>query len=203
MARLLTPWRLLFLTSAVLLLIGGPQHPRGSMAEMLADPAWVPSHLLQLGSYVALLVGLVVFGRSDDLPSQTRRWLRLATVGTALMVIEMALHTAAMVDHGALVAGESTPVLTTHLWMSVLFYPVFAVTTIGFLVVSARERTLGSPWIVWLGVAGLVAHGAAPLLVVGLGLTGASILFPMVMLFALWLVLAAAWPSHEAAPVGA
>lgn len=198
MSRLLTPWRLLFLASAVLLLIGGPQHPRGSMAEMLADPAWVPSHLLQLGSYIALLVGLLLFARSDDLPSQTRRWLRLAIVGTGLMVAEMVLHTAAMVDHAALVAGESTPVLTTHLWMSMLFYPAFAITTIGFLIVSTRERTLGSPWILWLGVVGLVAHGAAPPLVVGLGLTGARILFPMVMLFAFWMVLAAVWPSREA-----
>src|ERR1041385_6649289 len=106
-------WRLFFVLSALFILIGGPQHPQGTMAEMLASPSWVPAHSLMLAGFVALLVGLILYGRDASLPERTRKWVRIATIGTALQTVEMALHTAAAVDHANLVAGKATPVLTT------------------------------------------------------------------------------------------
>lgn len=72
------------------------------------------------------------------------------------------------------------------------------ITVAGFIVATARERTLGSPWIAWLGVLGVVAWGAASPLVIGLRAGWATLLFPMVLLFALWMALAAAWPERAA-----
>lgn len=199
-------WRLGFALAALLIIVGGPQHPRGTMAQMLADPAWYPSHALVLAGFVALAAGLALFARQDDLTPDARRWTRLALLGTAGQVLEMTVHTAAAVDHGNLVAGHATPVLTTHLWLSVLLYPVFAATISGFILVTSRGRLTAPPWLAWLGIIGAVAHGLAPVLVIAVRLEAARLLFPMVMLFALWLVMAAAWPraSHRhRAPVQA
>ena len=204
-------WRGCFLLAAALILAGGPQHPGGSIAEMLAHPKWVISHVLVLGGFVALFAGLLLYGQGGALPERTRRWRRIAIVGAVLQTVEMIFHTAAYVDHGHLVAGEPTPVLTIHLVLAFILYPVFGVTMAGFILATARERTLASPWIAWLGLAGVVAHGAAPPLVLGAGWEWARIFFPMVMLFALWLVFAALWPlrarvahaSTVAAPAGA
>ena len=161
------------------------------MAEMLGHPAWVRAHSLLLAGFVALLVGLVFFRSDSTLPQATRRWTRFAVIGTLLQALEMVLHTAAVVDHSNLVAGNATP-LTTHLLASVVFYPIFAATLVGLIIVAARDGVLGSPWISWLGIVGLVAHGVAPPLV-GSGIEGARILFPLLALFALWLILAGLW----------
>jgi len=60
-------------------------------------------------------------------------------------------------------------------------------------VAATRERVVGSWWIAWLGIAGIAAYSAAPPLVVALHVPGAGVLFPLFMLFALWLILAAVW----------
>lgn len=199
----LHPWRICFFLAAAGILAGGPRHPGGTMAEMISHPDWLLSHVLVLAGFVALLAGLILYARSGALPDGTRRWVRFAVIGTALQVVEMIFHTASMVDHGNLVAGRATPILTTHLVLALLLYPVFAITIIGFIVAAARERTLGSRWIAWIGVLGAAAHGAAPPLVVGLGDERFRILFPMVVLFALWMLLAAVWPLRAAAPAPA
>lgn len=203
-------WRPLFVVAGVLISAGGMQHPRGSMAEMLAHPDWVMSHTLVLVGFLSLLAGLVLYRRAVTLPARSARWLRLALVGTVLQVVEMVFHTVSVVDVDHLAAGHSTPILTTHLVLAVILYPIFGVTMIGFIVATARDRTLGSPWVAWLGVLGAAAHGAAPPLVVGLRIAEARILFPMLLLLALWLVLAALWPLRKPAaapgerlPVGA
>lgn len=187
-------WRLFFILSAVFIMAGGPQHPGGTMAEMLADRKWIPAHSLLLAGIVTLAAGLLLYSRTALLPSRTRRWLRLAIIGTILQAIEMAFHTAAMVDHDHLVSGAATPVLTTHLWLSIICYPIFGLTFGGFLIAGMRDRVLGSLWIGWLGLAGLVANGLAPPLVVLLNIEEARILFPLLFLFALWLILAGLWP---------
>jgi hypothetical protein len=84
-------------------------------------------------------------------------------------------------------------VLTTHLWMAVVIYPLFGVAVIGFIVAATRERVVGSWWIAWMGIAGIAAYSAAPPLLVALHVPGAGALFPLLMLFALWLILAAVW----------
>jgi hypothetical protein len=77
----------------------------------------------------------------------------------------------------------------------VVAYPVFGVTIAGWILAGARDRVLGSRWIAWLGILGALGWGAATPLAVVLEVAWAGILFPMVILLAAWLVLAAAWPS--------
>ena len=196
----LVSWRLWFLLGGVLVIAGGLQHPRGgSMVAMLANPAWVPSHTLILAGYAALAAGLFLFGRSAALPPGTARWTRLSFYAMVLSAAEMVLHTAASVDHGNLAAGRAAPVFTTHIWSATVVQPILALAIVGFILATARERTLASPWIAWLGIAGAVAHGAAPILVVALGLGQFWILFPLVMLLALWFAVAALWPVRAGA----
>jgi hypothetical protein len=196
-------WRGLFVLAGLLIIVGGPQHPDGTMAEMLADPRWVRSHALMLAGFTSLLAGLAVYARGAALAPGVRLWLRLALVGLTLQSVEMAFHTAASVDVENLLAGRPTPVLTTHLWMTPIFYPIFAVTCAGFVVVATRAGVMGSPWIGWLGVMGALAHGAAGFLVPLFDLEWARVLFPMIVLLALWAILAGLWPVRaqaDAAP---
>ncbi len=158
----------------------------------------LPVHFLGKAATANLLYAfpLLLLGDGDGVVAtlaQVFGWA-FAIWGTAFQILEMVVHTAAAVDHGRLVAGEPTPVLTTHLALSLVAYPAFGITVIGWILATARDRLAGSRWIAWLGVLGAVAHGAAPPLVVGLDVPGARVLFPMVMLFALWCVLAAFWP---------
>jgi hypothetical protein len=194
-------WRGLLVLAGVLILVGGPQHPGGSMAEMLADPVWVPAHALMLVAFVAMLAGLVLYARDVALPARTTWWLRLALFGLVLQSIEMAFHTAAYVDLENLLAGRATPVLTTHLWMTPIFYPIFAVTVAGFIIAATRDRALGSSWIGPLGVVGALAHGAAGVLVPVFNVGWARALFPMIVLMALWAILAGLWPIRASAPL--
>jgi hypothetical protein len=160
------------------------------MAEMLAHPDWLVSHALQLAGFIAMAAGLHAFAAAVPLPARSRRWSRLAFWGTILQAIEMAFHTASMVDHHNLVTGASTPILTTHLAMAVTLYPVFAIALTGFIVATARDRVL--PW--WaapLGIAGAIGHGLSAPLVVGLNIEAARVLFPMIVLVAIWLVIVA------------
>jgi hypothetical protein len=195
-------WRVCLLVAGAAILAGGSQHPRGSMSDMLADPRWVPSHLLVLLGFVALAAGIALHRSVAPLPARSARWARWALWATVAQAVEMVVHTAAAVDHGHLVAGHSTPVLTTHLMMSVVFYPIFGLAGAGWVVATARDRTLASRWIAWLGVLGALAHGAAAPLVILFELPQARILFPMVMLLALWLMLASVWPVRAKAPLG-
>jgi len=187
-------WRSLLVLSGILIFVGGPMHPGGTIAEMLADPQWVPSHALMLAGELCLLAGLVIYGRSFQIPRRTRFWLTLAIVGLVLQSVEMVLHTLAYVDHANLVAGEPTPVLTTHLWMTPAFYPVFGVTAAGFVLVAASDRALGSPWFAWLGAIGALAHGAAGFIVPLFEVEWARALFPLLVLLGIWAILTALWP---------
>ena len=165
------------------------------MLEMLTHPDWFMAHALVTLGYGTMLAGLVAFSRSVGNTPAMKRWTRLAIGGTALQTVEMAVHTAAMVDAANLAAGHATPVLTTHLAMSVLFYPLFGVTTAAFFIKGTRERAIGSPWIVWIGVIGTAANGIAPILVGPFGWMEARILFAFMIGIAVWLVLAAVWPT--------
>lgn len=193
-------WRPLFVVAAVGLTVGGSMHPGGSFAEMLADPDWVPGHALVLGGFIALLAGLALHRRARPLPPASDRWSRLAILGTVLMVVEAAIHTAAAVDAAAVAAGTRAPVFTTHLWLSRTLQPAFGILMAGFVWVAARERSLGSPWVVPIGAPGVLAWGFAPIL--ALHVHGdLAILFPLsVLAMSLWLVLAAAWPARGSEP---
>ena len=184
-------WRICFVLAALFILAGGPQHPGGTSEQMLGDPAWVRAHSILTAGFVALLIGLVFFGRVGRLPGRSQKWLRFAIVGTILQIVEMAFHTAAAVDYANLVAGRATPVFTAHQWLAVVLYPIFGLTMIGFVLAVTSDRVLGSRWIAWLGVLGAVAHGLSAPLVVAFGIEQARILFPMLLLLAIWLLLAA------------
>ncbi len=192
-------WRLCFLLAGVLILAGGPLHPGGTMAEMLAHPDWVLSHALMTAAFVLLCAGLALYRRGVPVASRSERWSRLALYGTILQTVEMVLHTAAVVDQPNLVAGRATPVLTAHLWLAVVAYPVFGGTFIGFIVATSRDRVLGSRWIAWLGILGAACHGLAAPIVILFESELARVLFPMVMFLALWLFLAAVWPLRAIA----
>jgi hypothetical protein len=187
-------WRICFLLAAVFMSLGGPKHPQGDIPQMLANPAWFSSHAWVFLSFAALLAGLVLYDRSVEVTPPVRRWLRIAIVMTALETLEMALHTVAYMDLQNLLAGESTPVLTIHLMLAMIVYPVFGILMSGFMIVAARERALGSPWMAWIGVIGAVAHGAAGLLVIGFEIGAAGIGFALVMLVMVWAAIAALMP---------
>lgn len=165
-------------------------HPGGTMAEMLADANWLPSHVLVLAGFIAMAAGLWAFGAAVPLPARSRRWCRLALGATILQSIEMAFHTAAMVDHHNLVTGAATPILSTHLVLAVILYPVFAIAVTGFIVVAARDGVLRW-WAGAIGIAGAIGHGLSAPLVVGLNIEAARVLFPTIVLIAIWLLIVA------------
>jgi hypothetical protein len=190
-------WRFLFAVAGLLMVAGGPRHPGGSMLEMLTHPDWFMAHALVTLGYGAMVAGLVAFSRAEANTPAMRRWTRFAIVATALQTVEMAVHTAAMVDAPHLAAGHATPVLTTHLAMSMVFYPLFGIASACFFIKGMRERAIGSPWIVWIGVIGTLANGIAPILVGLLGWQEARILFAFMIGVAIWLLLAAVTPSRK------
>lgn len=183
-------WRFSFVLAAAGVLTGGPLHPGGTMADMLADPNWLLSHVLQLAGFSAMAVGLWAFMAAVPLPARSRRWCRFAIGGTILQAIEMAFHTASMLDHHNLVNGAPTPILTTHLLMAVAIYPVFALAISGFIVAAARDGVLG--WRTGMvGIAGAICQGLSAPLVVGLDIAAARVLFPMILLVAIWMLIVA------------
>ena len=170
------------------------------MAEMLAHPNWFPGHALMTAGFFGLSAGLLAWGRSSALPARTARWLRIAFWASVAQAIDYVVHTAAMVDLDRLLAGAPTPVLTTHLWLTVIVYPIFGALLAAFLIAAARDRLLGSWWIAWLGIAGAIGHGLAGPLVVVWGLEWARDLFVMIVLVAVWMMAAAAWPARHPIP---
>lgn len=189
-------WRICFVLAGAAMLVGGPLHPAGSMAEMLSDPNWFPSHTLMTIAFMLMFAGLVLWGRTGHAGNNTRRWLLPALIAIVLQSIDMVFHTAAMVDHERLVAGLATPVLTTHLWLTAVVYPIFALAIIAFLIAAGRDRVLGSWWIAWLGVLGAAGHGLAGPLVVIWEIPWAAALFPMIVLVGVWMMAAACWPAN-------
>jgi hypothetical protein len=192
-------WRICFFLAGAAILAGGPLHPDGTMAEMLAHPDWLVSHSLMTLGFVLMTLGLFMWGGTAAATHRTRSTLRVAVLATALQAIDMAFHTAAMVDHDRLVTGLATPILTTHLWMTAVVYPIFGAAIIAFLVTAARDRVLGSWWIAWLGIIGAAGHGAAGPLVVIWEIPGANVLFPLIVLLGIWMIAAAVWPVSGAA----
>jgi hypothetical protein len=175
------------------------------MADMLVDPAWIPAHAAVFVGMLLMTVGLVSFRRSVPVSPTMDRWLLATLVLAVLQIIEMGLHTMAYVDAGALAHGDlhgglSTPVLTTHIWLSTLAFTPFAVAFLGLIWTGTRERVLGSLWILWLGVIGAVAYGTVMWLVFILQIDGAGVLFPIAHLAVpLWFVLAGVWPTRQPA----
>ncbi len=189
-------WRVAFFAAGALILAAAPRHPGGEMADMLAHPDWFMAHALMVAAYLALVTGLAMFARVPGFSGNLRRWTQLAAVGAGLEALEMTVHAAASVDAANLAAGLSTPVLSTHLIMALLIYPLFGTAIAVFMIKGMRERAVGSPWIVWLGLIAAVGHVLVMPLVYLLEIWWAPIMFPMIMGLGLWLVLSALWPSR-------
>jgi len=201
-------WRTLFVMGGLLYFVGAFYHPRGmTMTDMLVDPAWLPSHAGVFVGLLAMTAGLMLVRRSFRISPTVGRWLLATIVLAVLETIEMGLHAMAYVDadalaRGALEAGLSTPVLSVHLWFATLVYTPFAVALIGLI--WTGQRSLGSPWIGWLGITGAAAHGSVMWLAIVLGIPGTGILFPIAALaVSLWFVLAGAWPTRTRVPLAA
>jgi hypothetical protein len=195
------PWRTCFVLSAICMGIGGPQHPGGTMQEMLADPIWFSAHAWVVASFVAMTAGLVLLDRSAVLSQQVRWWLRIAVIITAIQAIDMVVHTAAYVDLENMLAGRATPVFTSHMILTMIIYPIFGVLISGFIIVAARERALGNLWVAWIGVAGALAHGVAGFFTVAFNSEFARPLFPLIMLLMVWALIVALMPLRSTAAI--
>lgn len=199
-SRSIAAWRLTFIVGGILVIAGGSQHPQGQMADMLVDPAWIPSHAAMAVGFIVLTFGLASFRRLPGLSALTLRWAGIAFFASVLESVEAFMHTIAAFDAAAFSAGESTPIFTAHIWMASAFWTVYAVAIGGLIVAGVRDRSLGSPWIAWIGLIGAVAHGTVMWLAVWLDMGRFGILFPMITLIALWFVLAGLWPRRHARP---
>ena len=190
-------WRLLFILGGLICLGGGSQHPDGTMLEMLADPAWFPSHAVFFVGLVARTAGLLMLRRTVVCSRALDRLLLGAIIASALEVVEMAFHTMTYVDLEALRAGESTPIHTTHTRLAVVVYPLFGLILIAVIRLAQREGVLGSAWIGWIGMLGGLLHGAAVLIVGAAGITEARVLFAVsAICLSVWFVLAGVWPTR-------
>lgn len=191
-------WRLWFVVAAVLIAVGGAHHPGGTMEEMLAHPDWYFSHVLVLGGFVAMLLALVNIRQLLPPAPALARAMWWVLLGVSVQAVEMAIHTAAAVDLANLRAGRMTPVLTTHLTMALAAYPFYGATMIAFIFAAARAGVVGSHYYGWLGMLGALGHGLAVPLTMA-GVEGARVLFPMIVLVAAWMVLAAVTPAPRLA----
>ncbi|MFL5539439.1 MAG: hypothetical protein ACJ8J0_10630 [Longimicrobiaceae bacterium] len=201
-------WRAAFFLSGAAMMAGGPRHPsphldlpfRESMAMMLENPEWVPSHLFILLSFVLLAAGLALWRRDAGPAARGHAWSRLALAAAGLAVVEMALHSAAVLDAAHLRAGQATPILTTHLVLTAVVNPLLGLALGGLALQGARAGRIGSRWIAWMAVLGGAAYGVAGTCVVLTHDQRVSPLFAVgSSLLAFWLLLAAVWPLRAPA----
>ncbi|HEX8345438.1 MAG TPA: hypothetical protein VF657_12010 [Actinoplanes sp.] len=164
-------WRIALIASGVVMVTGAPRHPssdakypmREELAIMTSHPDWVPAHLLVMLSTVLLAAGLLTAYRKNVWP-EVRPALGIAALALTAYVIETAFHLAAVVDNHALHHGGATPVATTHVWLSLLLYPItgLAVSYLGIrqlAVWRGARRFLGLP----AAVGGLAHAVSVPL----------------------------------------
>jgi hypothetical protein len=150
-------WRIALIGSGVVMVTGAPRHPssdakdpmRQELAIMTSHPDWVPAHLMIMLSTMLLAAGLLMAYRKRAWPG-VQPALGIAAVAVTAYVIETAFHLAAAVDNHALHHGGATPVATTHIWLSVLLYPLtgLAVSYLGIrqlAVWPGARRFLGLP----------------------------------------------------------
>ena len=165
-------WRLLLLTSGLLMLAGGPRHPeadashplREELAIMTAHPDWVTAHVLTLTSTVLLALGLWAARAGGRWPATTRRALTFAALAVSVYVVESAFHLAAFVDSDALAHGGSAPVAMTHVGLSIVLYPLTGAAIMRLAL--SYGRAVGGWRVLVAGVgvlAGLAVATAVPL----------------------------------------
>lgn len=189
-------WRSFFVLAGVLVLAGGSQHPDAVQgvpynvhtADMTADAMWVPAHLLMLAGFLALFVALLAARGDAGFRARAGWTLTPALVGAALSVVELVFHTAAKVDHDALLDGGSAPIALTHESLAVVAYPVLGLS-LAFL---AWRLATGAPAWMWVvaavGIAGGLLQAVSAPLVIGTQDQEYSPIFKGAILICAWLV---------------
>ncbi|MDQ3714969.1 MAG: hypothetical protein M3381_02855, partial [Actinomycetota bacterium] len=149
---------------------------------------WIPSHALIVAATIGFLIGLFALARSPmPLSAAARRAAWVAAVGAVLLAVEGAFHLGAFVDEDAARAGEATPVLGTHLVLSLIIYPLFSLALAALAVLSGR--TLPHPVVGIIGAIGAIAFGVAPALVGPAGIDALAVLFGIGgILMSLWFI---------------
>lgn len=188
----LWPWALT--AGGVLFLIGGPLHPgtdtslpeAQATAESIGAATWIPSHALILAGATGYLIGLFGLARSPmPLPTAARRAAWVAAIGGVLLAIESVVHLGAFLDEDAALAGDATPVLSTHMALSLVVYPVFTFAVAALAVLSRNALT--HPVVGIIGAIGAIAFGVAPALVGLADIEALAVLFPIgAAVLALW-----------------
>jgi len=188
------PWA--FIAGGVLFLIGGALHPgedsslpeEEATAEFIGAGTWVPAHALIVAGTIGFMIGLFALARSS-MPSSpaARRAAWVAALAAVLLVVEGAFHLAAFVDEDAARSGAATPVLSTHMVMSLIIYPLFTLALAALALLSGR--TLTHPVVGVLGAIGAIAFGVAPALVGPAGIDSLAVLFGVGgILMSLWFI---------------
>ena len=180
-------WRGLVAGAGLVSFVGGAMHPQApdglsfedELINMMESDLWVPGHgLLALGAAL-LLLGFLRVRASGRWP-EAAGLLRYAVIATAVYTAELVFHTAAIVDREALAdTGDFGPVLTIHLALAFVAYPLFGAATT--LLGTRFLRSWGAPMkpLAVLGILAGVANGLAAPLVIGFEDPGFSFLFPI------------------------
>jgi hypothetical protein len=192
----LWPWA--FSTGGILFLVGGMLHPRSdsslpeaqATAQSLGAATWIPSHAFILASAIAFFIGLLGLARSHmRFATPPRRAAWVAAGGALFFAVEGVFHLGAFADQDAVLAGEDTTFLSTHMTLSLVVYPLFSVAVAALAVLSGRVVT--HPGVSVIAVIGAAAFGTAPALVGLAGIEALGPLFPIGgLLLALWFTVA-------------
>jgi hypothetical protein len=187
-------WRPALAAGALCVAVGGAAHPipyvspsfEQTIADMLADPGWVPSHAIVLVGLVLMIPGLLGLGRIA-VSSAMRAVVGFAVAGALLSVVEMAFHVAAVIDLDALVAGRPTPVLHTHMVLEAMATPLFGFPLAALAFLAAKRGTPVQALVDAVGILGGLMFGLAGPVVVGTRAPEIHLLFSGSILLSLWL----------------
>lgn len=190
-----TPMALALTTGGLVIAAGALTHPlpheedgaSSTLAVMLADGNWVPSHGLKLLGVVLVCIALATLIRTDAAIADRRLVVAcwLALVGAGVATVELIPHLLAYTEADAAAAGGSTPLVDVHQALQIVSTPLFGVG-IAWLAVVGAGRELGHPLLAVPAVVGGVAYAAAgPITYVA---EGFSLLFAGVVGMAVWLV---------------
>jgi hypothetical protein len=155
-----------------------------AIADWIADPFWMPSHILILLAALLFAPGLLGLTRSGLLAGAARTTAWVAAAVSVLYVIESVPHLLAPIDHSAVLSDGATPFLNGHQFGSLLVYPLFGFSVAALAFLSGRR--LVHPAVGVLGALGAVAFGFAPIAVGPLDIDEFGVLFSGGLLMASW-----------------
>lgn len=185
-----------FGVGGLLLAVGGGMHPHetdGTMEQsllaLIGSPAWLPAHAVLLVGILTAIVGLVLLRRHHAFPRSVRPWLTGTIVAWTVAAPEFVPHLLAGSEHDALATGGSTPMVDTHLAMSVVTNPLVGIggALLAVAVARAARTRPARVLAVFAAVGGLAFSAAAPLLL-ATGNPQLSNLFSAQALLDVWVI---------------